>query len=85
MLVYLVVFVYLTDDVSSIMSTSTKNLVIVAKPLDTIWSIKDTIEEQIGIPPHHQQLKLEGKPLNDSYILSSSAKLTPHLKLGLCG
>ena len=76
---------YLTGDVPIIMSTSTRKLVILAKPSDTIWNIKEKIEKRIGISPHHQQLKLEGKSLNDSYILSSSAELTLHLKPKLCG
>ena len=81
----LAVFVYLTDDVPINMSSSTRKLVIAAKPPDTIWNIKEKIEERIGISPHHQQLKLEGQPLNDSYILSSSAELTLHVKPKLCG
>ena len=72
---------YFTDDVPVIMSTSTRKLVIAAKPPDTIWNIKEKIEKRIGISSYHQQLKLEGNPLDDSYILSSSAKLTLHLKL----
>ena len=76
---------YLTDDVPIIMSTSTRKLVVTAKSPDTIWNIKEKIKKRIGISPYHQQLQLEGKPLDDSYILSSSAELTLHLKPRLCG
>lgn len=76
---------YLTDDVPIVMCTFTRKLVITAKSPDTIWNIKQKIEERIGISPHHQQLQLEGRPLDDSYILSSSAELTLHLKPRLCG
>ena len=47
-----------------------------------ISNIKTRIQDETGISCDRQQLQLEGKPLKDSFCLSSSAHLTLHLETG---
>ena len=76
---------YFIDDILVNVNISAGTLTLIAKPLDTIRDIKAKIEDETGISYYYQRLKLAGKLLEDSYILSSSAQLTLDLETILCG
>jgi len=77
--------VYFIDDILIHVNIPTGTLTLIAKPSDTIRDIKAKIEDETGISYYYQQLKLAGKLLEDSYILSTSVQLTLSLKTILCG
>ena len=72
-------------DVLVFISTPFKDLKLVAKPSDTIWDIKEKVEKETRISRYYQRLKLAGKQLEDSYVLSGGAQLTLDLELKFCG
>ena len=82
---YLAELVYFVGDVLVSISTPFKEVKLVAKPSDTIWNIKKKIEEETRISCDYQRLKLAGKPLENSYVLSGGAQLTLDLELKFCG
>ena len=74
-----------TDDVLVYVNTPFKEVIVISKPSDTIQNIKEKIQEETRIFSHYQRLKLAGKPLEDSFVLSGSVQLTLDLELNFCG
>lgn len=63
----------------------TKKIILEVEPSDTVESVKKLIEDDIGIPPEKQVIKLKGKELDDKSTLGQAgvadgAKLTAEPK-----
>ena len=86
LLLYVVSGTYkFADDVIVFVDTFTRRLTLKAKSSDTIGDVKEKIQNETGISSHYQQLRLAGKPLDDSYTLSHHSRLTLHLETKLSG
>ena len=77
------------DDMNIFVKTSTgKTLTLEVKPSDSVWDVKDQIEDMECVPPKHQRLIFGGKQLNDVCTLSDydiQKKSIVYLVLLSCG
>lgn len=58
-----------------IVSLAGEEKTVDVEPIDTIWTVKERLEEQEGIPPEQQRLVYQGKQLkNDRTVQSYNIK-----------